>query len=118
LGLKGKIEMAYADPEERRKYMREYRTKNADKIKAQRAAYQLKNADKIKAGRAEYLLKNAEKEKARTAEYQLKNAEKIKARKAAWYRENAEREGSPGGVLSAEPRKIPSLSARVLSAER
>ena len=67
---------------DKKKYQKEYRSKN----KAQRKEYRLKNAEKIKAQRKEYRLKNAEK----IEEYNKKNPEKIKRNSKKHYLKNAE----------------------------
>ena len=68
--------------EERGEYMRKYRAKNKEKLKAKKAKYRAENAEKIKSYRAKWGAENPEKIKASQAEWFAKNAEKEKARRA------------------------------------
>ena len=67
----------------RKEYQKEYRNKNADKIKG----YRVKNADKIKG----YRVKNADKIKEYHKEYYRKNADKLIAHRKEYYRKNIEK---------------------------
>ena len=66
-----------------KEYQKEYRNKNADKIKG----YRVKNADKIK----EYRVKNVDKIKEYHKEYYRKNADKLIAHQKEYYRKNIEK---------------------------
>ena len=85
---------------------REYRERNADRLREQRkqwggenrelkrkldAEYRAKNADKLRAKHRDYYLKNREKIKERTRQWSAQNAERKREVDAAYRRENRER---------------------------
>ena len=70
--------------EKQREYMRLYRIRNAEKLKANRAA----NIEEIKTKKAAYYQANAEKLREGKAEYYQANTEKIKTKRAAYRKEH------------------------------
>ena len=74
--------------EKQREYMREYRLKNAVKLKAKKAAHYQANKEEIAAKKAADYRANPEKKKAQDATYRLNNPEKCKAQSAAYRKNN------------------------------
>jgi hypothetical protein len=70
---------------------REYRRKNAAKVKANNRAYYLANRDKKIAQAAEWRRQNGDAFKAQQREYYAKNREKVRRKVKDWYKANAER---------------------------
>ena len=77
-------------PEEKKEYMKEYRIKNAEKLKVKNKAYYEKNAEKRKAQQRVYNIKNAEDHKAYHKVWRTENPEKLKAQHRVYYIKNAE----------------------------
>ena len=77
--------------EKQREYMREYQVKNAEKIKAQKAASYQANIVERRAQNAVYRHANPEKIKAQNVAYNRANKGKIKAKGVA-YRKNNHKE--------------------------
>lgn len=74
-----------------RQKQKEYREKNAEKIKAYKKEYNKKNAEKISKQVKEYKEKNKEHIMEQQKEYVENNKELIKEKKANWYQENKEK---------------------------
>jgi len=70
------------DPEERKKYQREYRLNNIEKYKERDKNYHLKNKEKKNAYALEYRLNNKEKIKEKDKKRKEKQCEQARARSA------------------------------------
>ena len=68
---------------------REYRQKNADKIRITEREYRQKNADKLKKINSKWHQKNADKVRERMREYRQKNADKLSEYFSIYNKKNA-----------------------------
>jgi hypothetical protein len=80
-------------PFDRKKYFREYRQKNKEKLKEYRKKYcsDPVNKKKIKESKKKYILKNIEKIKEYQKKYKAKNIEKVRKKIREWYYKNKDR---------------------------
>ena len=75
----------------RKQKQKEYREKNAEKIKASKKIYNEKNKEKISEQCKKYKEENKEKILEQTKIYTTKNSEKIKQKSHKWYEKNKEK---------------------------
>lgn len=75
----------------RKQKQKEYREKNAEKIKAFKKQYNEKNKEKVSEQCKKYYEENKEKIVEQTKIYTAKNAEKIKQKSHEWYEKNKEK---------------------------
>jgi hypothetical protein len=69
-----------------KKRVKQYHNNNADKIKE----YNIKNADKIKEKQKQYYINNADKLKIKRKQYRINNADKLKEKQKQYYIKNAD----------------------------
>ena len=75
----------------RKQKQKEYREKNADKIKEFKKQYNEKNKEKVSEQCKKYRQENKEKILEQTKKYTTENAEKIKQKSHEWYEKNKEK---------------------------
>jgi len=75
----------------RKQKQKEYREKNADKIKAFKKQYNEKNKEKVSEQCKKYREENKEKVSEQNKIYTTKNSEKIKQKSHEWYEKNKEK---------------------------
>ena len=75
----------------RKQKQKEYREKNAEKIKEYKKQYNEKNKEKVSEQCKKYYKENKEKVLEQTKKYTTENAEKIKQKSHEWYEKNKEK---------------------------